>query len=180
MAVCPDFIHVVLVCVAHTRYTVRRNYSRTPIISAHQSNSGSQVFPAKGPVQPPKPSTDNMEPPPPPLQPLPSPGSSTIGEFVALCACGGTPSLQQPIGQGPAASTGVRHKALSNPQPAFQPPKVLTRVEGIQVGRIASQHPFARRRALACVSDYCTVADTWFSVPSLGSKGPIVWPERLI
>ena len=87
-------------------------------------------------------------PPPTPLQPLPSPGSSSTGEFVALCACGGTPTA---IGQGPAASTRarVRHQALSNPRPAFQPPKVLTRVEGIQVGSIASQHPFAGRRALA-------------------------------
>ncbi|PMD21915.1 hypothetical protein NA56DRAFT_702891 [Hyaloscypha hepaticicola] len=154
MAVCPDFIHVVLVCVAYTRYTVRRTTGIPALPSSQLTN------PAAAPslVQPgPSAATKALDgqlephrhPHPPPRQPLPSPGSSTTDEFVALRACGGTSNSHRPGSscqpQGQTHSTIEPLASLSAPE--------STGVEGIQVGRIASQHPFAGPWALACVSD---------------------------
>lgn len=94
-----------------------------------------------------------LEPPPhphpPPRQPLPSPGSRTTDEFVAARACGGTSNSHRP---GPSCQHQGQTHSTIEPLASLSAPE-STGVEGIQVGRIASQHPFAGRWALACVSD---------------------------
>ena len=138
MAICPTCIHVVLVYVAH----VRRAIPALPSSQLTNPAAAPRFFLPRAQCSHQSPRRTIWNP---PSNSPPTPPQSRFKHHRRVC---GTACVRwDSNSHRPGAR--VRHKALSNPQPAFQPPKGLTRVEGIQVGRIASQHPFAGRRALA-------------------------------
>ncbi len=149
MVGCPDFTHVVLVYVAHTRYVETipalpssqlTNPAAPPSISQPGPSAATKAL--DGQYGTPSPSTSPPTPPP-----------SSFKHHWRVCgsACVRWDS-QQPSARAqlPAPGFSTQHY---QPLASFSAPE-STGVEGIQVGRIASQQPFAgrRRRALACVS----------------------------